>query len=131
MGIEPSFCYWMAGVVGGDDDVRLAVHEATRPVGLDFIGDAGHGRGCLQREGLGAWGGLAKFVDTNVVVGVLRAVDGKDVGDGLRSVGWKVVHDYLATSSQLHSIGWEEVSGLPDWSRIYTAMSFNMLGREV
>lgn len=95
MGIEPSFCYWMAGIVGGDDDVRLTVHEATRPVGLDFIGDAGHGRGRLQREGLGAWGGLAKLVDTNVVVGVLRAVDGEDVGNGLRSVGWKVVHDYL------------------------------------
>ncbi len=111
MSIEPSLGYWMAGIAGGDDDVGLAVHEAACLVGFDFVGDGGHGGVRLQREGLSARGILAEFVDTEVAIGVFGAVDREDVGDGLRCVGWKVVHSYLRMASQviLDSLGVERI----------------------
>ncbi len=92
MRVESSLGQRMVKIAGGYDDVGLAVHEAASLVGFDFVGDGGHAGAFVQGERLGACRGLTKLVDADLAGGILGSVDGKDVGDGLRGVGWEVVH---------------------------------------
>lgn len=90
--IKTSFSYPVARIAGRDDQVGLAVHEAAGLVGLDLEGGSRCGGSCLKREGLDGRRSLAKLVDEYVGVCVVGAVDGENVGDGLRGVRWEVLH---------------------------------------
>ena len=91
----------LVALARGDDDMRLAVHEAAGLVGSDFangkgrgVGGSGLGRVVAESEEKVVGRGLVQGVDADVVVGVGGVVDGKDVAEGLRGIGWELVRHF-------------------------------------
>ena len=79
---------------GGDEDVRFAVHETACGAGFDCVGGGGvcGGWGGLESQNLSGRACLVEFVGVDVVVCILGAVDGQDVGNCLGGVSWGEIH---------------------------------------
>ena len=107
--VKSAFCNDLGFVDLRDNDMRLAVHEASRGSDLDRVY-----RGGMLKEGkrLAVGSDSAKLVDPNVAICILRSVDREDVCDSLGTVSWWLFHVYwggnvlaFAPRTTSHGIG--------------------------
>ena len=116
--IESSLRQWLIEALvtfaRGDDDMRLAVHEAAGLVSPDFanrkrrgVDGSGLGRVVAESEEKVVGRSLVQGVDADVVVGVGGVVDGKDVAEGLRCIRWEFVRHFYYSRREMVSCVYE------------------------